>query len=255
MPTPARPARLWWTLCALFGLATIGFVVWFTRHIPTHTCSGPLPEGVTSLLAFQLATTPAEIEAVFGQAIDTCRAAMVAALDRVDRVDLLGFIPTYGLFLATFLLALRREGVARPAHVGLVFLVVGLAFDVLETATQLYITRALPGSDAELTALTIASRGKFSALAAVALCAGLGLFARGGLLRRIAAIACIVGAGISVAGLAGGPAAAMLPRGGVLSWTAMLVVAVAEALRPSRSSPIVAAGIVGAVLAPIAAAP
>jgi hypothetical protein len=50
------------------------------------------------------------------------------------------------------------------------------------------------------------------------------------------AIACIVGAGISLAGLAGGSAAAMLPRGGALAWIAMFVVAVIEALRPARSS-------------------
>jgi hypothetical protein len=223
-------------LCALAGLATIGFVVWFTRTVPVIGCSGPLPPGVTSLQAYQLARTPADIEVVFGRDGDSCRPGMIAALDRADTVDLFGFIPTYGLFLAAFLLAALRDGAGQVARLGLLFLVVGLGFDVIETATQLYITKALPGSATSLLVLTIASRGKFAALGVVSLCAGLAMFARGGLLRRIAGVGCIVGVALTAAGLAGGSRAALLPRGGALAWTLMFVYAVVEALRPAGSS-------------------
>ena len=230
-------ARPWWTLCALFGLATIGFAVWFTRTVPLSGCSGPPSPGVTALLAYQLARAPAEIEAVFGPEGDPCRAGMVAALDRANTVDLFGFIPTYGLFLAAFLLASMRDGGGRAARVGLILLVAGLGLDALETAMQLRITRQLPGSDASLMALAIGSRGKFSVLAFVSLCAGLAMIARGGLLGRAAGIGCIVGAGLTVVGLADGRAAAMLPRGTALAWTLMFVYAVVEAIRPSGSRP------------------
>ncbi len=44
-------SRRLWMLCVLFGAAVIGFAVWFAGAIPLETCSGPLPAGVSSLLA------------------------------------------------------------------------------------------------------------------------------------------------------------------------------------------------------------
>jgi hypothetical protein len=172
---------------------------------------------------------------VFGAADDPCRAGMVAALDRANTIDLFGFIPVYGLFLAAFLLAAMRTGGGRAAGAGLFFLVAGLAFDTFETAIQLRITGALPGSDANLMALVVGSRGKFSLLALVSLFAGLAMLTRGGLLGRLAGLGCIVSAGLTFAGLAAPSAASMLPGGIALAWTLMLVYAVVEAIRPTRS--------------------
>ena len=91
-PRAGAGARPLWTLAALFGLGTFAFGVWFTRNVPTTSCTGLLPPGVTALGAYQMARTPAEIEAVFGPAGDPCRASMVAALDRANTVDLFGCI-------------------------------------------------------------------------------------------------------------------------------------------------------------------
>ena len=224
----ARPV---WRLCVLFGAGVVGFVVWFGGVIPTRTCSGPLSPGVSPLLAFQLARTAADIEAVFGQAGDSCRDAMVAAMDRANVVDLLGFILTYGAFLACFFLALLRAGTGGAVRVGFAAVGAALAFDVLETATQLYISGALPGGTASLALLTIGSRGKFLALAGVGWCAGAAMIGRGRLVGRIAGVTCFIGGLLVLPGLVYAPARAGLSAGNALVWVVMLLYAAAAGLR------------------------
>ncbi len=224
-------SRRHWILCVLFGVGVIAFVVWFGGVIPTTTCSGALPAGGSALLAYQLSRTPADIEAVFGIAGDPCRAAMIAAMDRANTVDLAGFIATYGAFLAFFFLALRQMRGGVVARIGLAAVVAALAFDVLETSTQLRITAELPGSAAALTFLTIGSTGKFLALAVVCLCAGVAMFARGSIAGRIAGTACIAGGVMVVAGLAAAPARAALSAGNALAWLVMLLYAAVASVR------------------------
>src|SRR5262245_19968355 len=228
--TDDRPRPLW-ILCVLFAAGVIGFAVWFGRAIPAQICSGSLPSGVSSLLAFQLSRTPADIEQIFGAAGDPCRAGMIEAMDRVNTVDLVGFIATYGAFLVCFFLALRRAGAGAVARVGLLAAVAAVGFDVLETATQLHITGQLPGSAASLTLLAIGSTGKYLALAIASACVGFALLARKTLLGRIVGIACIAGPAMVVVGLALVSARAVLATGNALAWIAMFVYAVVAAAR------------------------
>jgi hypothetical protein len=223
--------RPWWILCALLGLATMGFVVWFSGAIPETGCLIPPRPGVSALLSYQMARTPAEIEAVFGREDDPCRPGMVAAMDRANTVDLAGFIAIYGGFLATFFIAMIRSGGGRPARVGLFMLVAGVAFDVLETAIQLRITHQLPGSEANLTALAIGSAGKFTMLAIVCILAGLAMLMRGGIVGRLAGLGCILGGVLALYGLADPNARALLTTGNALAWTILLLYAIAAALR------------------------
>ncbi len=216
-------------MSALAGLATLVFAAWFVRTIPESGCVGPPVPGVTSLLAYQLATTPADVERVFGAEGDPCRAGMVDVLRRANTVDLFGFIPTYGIFLGAFFLALAREGSRRAGTMGLLLVVAGLAFDALETSTQLRIVGALPGDATSLTALAIGSRGKFGLLALASLYAGAALAARRGVMSRVVGVGCVVGAAVAIAGLFGAPA--LLTTGTGVAWLLMFVYAVAQALR------------------------
>jgi len=228
--TRDRSRPLWW-LCVLFGAAVIAFGVWFGGVIPTRTCSGPVPPGVSALLVFQLARTPAEIEAVFGQLGNPCRDGMIAAMDHANVVDLVAFIATYGAFLACFFLALLRTGAGGAVRVGFATVGAALAFDVLETATQLYISGALPGGTASLALLTIGSRGKFLALAGVGWCAGAAMIGRGRLVGRIAGVTCFIGGLLVLPGLVYAPARAGLSAGNALVWVVMLLYAAAAGLR------------------------
>jgi hypothetical protein len=224
-------SRPFWMLCLLCGAGVIAFVVWFGGVVPTRTCSGPLPAGVSALLAFQLARTPAEIEAVFGPAEDPCRAAMIAAMDRANTVDLAGFIVTYSAFLACFFLALLRARGGAAARAGLAAVVATLAFDVLETSTQLHMTGTLPGSTLSLTLLAIGSRGKFLGLAVVSLCAGAAMSARGRRVARLAGSACVLGGLLVVAGLADAQLRPALAAGNAVAWLVILLYAAAAVVR------------------------
>ena len=227
-------ARLFWILCLFFGAGVIAFAVWFSGVIPTRTCSGPLPAGVSALLAYQLSLTAADIEAVFGPAGDPCRATMIAVMDRANTVDLIGFIATYSAFLACFVLALMRAGVGIVARVGLAAVVAAFVFDVVETSTQLHITAALPGGALSLTLLAIGSRGKYIALAVTSICAGLAMIGRGKIVGRLAGLACLAGGLLVVVGLLHAPARAGLLAGGTLAWLVILLYAAAAIVGAGR---------------------
>jgi hypothetical protein len=222
-------SRLLWIFCVLFGAGVIGFVVWFSGVIPTKTCTGALPQGVSALLAYQLSRTPADIEAVFGPPGHPCRAVMIAAMDRANTVDLTAFIATYSAFLAFFFLALRRTGTGAAARIGLAAVIATALFDVIETSAQLHITGELPGSATSLLLLTIGSRGKFLGLAVVCVCAGLAISARRRLLARAPGVLCIAGGVMVVAGLASAPARAALSAGNGIAWAVMLLYAMQAA--------------------------
>ena len=223
--------RPFFALTVVFGAGAIAFVVWFGGVIPNRTCTGPLPAGTSALLAFQLSRTAADIEAVFGPEGDPCRADMIAAMDRANRVDLIGFIATYNAFLALFFLAMLRAGSGNAARVGLAAVVATLLFDVLETATQLHITSSLPGSGTSLLLLTIGSRGKFLSLGVACVAAGAAMIARGRALGRVAGVGCAAGGAMIIVAIGYHPARPMLTAGSTVALPLILLYAGAAAVR------------------------
>jgi len=224
-------SRPLWLLCVLFGAGVIAFAIWFGGVIPAKTCTGPLPRGVSALLAYQMARTPSEVEAVFGPTGNPCRAGMIAAMDLANTVDLISFIATYGLFLAFFFLAMQRTGAGAAARIGLMAVGAAAAFDVIETAAQLRITGELPGSTEMLALLAIGSRGKYLALAAVCASGGLAMWVRGSVLGRVAGILCAASGVLVVAGLVSAQNRALLSLGNSVAWTLILLYAAQAAMR------------------------
>jgi len=232
-PMPADRSRGAWLLCVLLGVGVVALLVWFAAIVPSQTCSRQQPRGGSAFLAYQLARTTADIEAVFGQQDDPCRAAMVAALDLANKVDLIVFIAVYSGFFASFFLALKRSGSVGIARIGFVAVVFTLLCDVLETSVQLYITSSLPGSAMSLVLLTIGNTGKFLGLGVIGVCAGAAMLARGGLFGRLAGAACLAGALMVVVGLNYFPAEFALPKGNALIGLMILIYAALATLRPT----------------------
>jgi hypothetical protein len=230
-------ARTFWILCVVFGVAVIGLVAWFAQVTPNQACSDQLPVGASPFLAFQLARTTGDIEAVFGGEGNPCRAGMVAVIDLANRVDLIVFIGTYSGFLACFFLALLRSGLPGLGRAGLGAVALAGASDVLETSIQLYITSSLPGTVTSLVLLTIGSTGKFLGIALAAICAGAAMLARGRMLGRLAGAACIAGGLMVGVGLNYAPARPGLRTGIFITWLVMLLYAAGAAMRrlPSES--------------------
>jgi hypothetical protein len=225
------PARLFWVLCVVFGVGVIGLVAWFSAVAPSQACSGQLAPGTSPLLAFQLARTTEDIEAVFGRDGNPCRAGMVAAMDLANKVDLIAFIGMYSGFLACFFLALLCSGFFGLASVGLVAAVVACVCDVLETSVQLYITSSLPGTVTSLVLLAIGSTGKFLGIAVAAMCAGAAMLVRGGIFGRLAGAMCVAGGLMVVLGLNYSPARPALGAGIVIAWILILLYATAATMR------------------------
>jgi hypothetical protein len=228
-------ARPFWVLCVVLGVGVIGFIAWLAAVIPIQTCSGR-PPGTPAFLAYQLSRTVDDVEAVFGQEGDPCRAAMVAALDLANRVDLIAFVATYSGFLACFFLALIRSGFVGFPRVGLVAVVATFFFNLLQTSTQLYITASLPGTILSLVLLTIGSTGKFLGIALADACAGVVMLARGGILGRFTGAACVAGALMVVVGLNYFPARWALPAGIAVAWFVMLIYAAAAVAHGAPSA-------------------
>src|SRR5215468_7678603 len=228
---PTNRSRGAWLLCVVFGVAVAAIFAWFAAVIPTQTCTGRQPRGTSAFLAYQLARTSADVEAVFGPEGDPCRAAMVAALNLANTVDLIAFIAVYTGFPASFLLALKRSGGEGIARIGLVAVVFTLLCDVLETSMQLYITSSLPGTVTSLVFLTIGNTGKLLGLAIVGVCAGAAMLARRGLLGRLTGAACFVSALLVMAGLNYSPAQPGISVGTTLLWLAMWLYAAVAAAR------------------------
>ena len=67
------------------------------------------------------------------------------------------------------------------------------AFAVIEAALRLHIMQSLPGTVTSLVLLTIGDTGKYLAFAIAGACAAVGMLAHGGILGRLAGIACTMG--------------------------------------------------------------
>jgi hypothetical protein len=89
--------------------------------------------------AFQRAETVQDIVLVLGYPVDQER---VAAMDALNRLDLMAFIPAYALFLcaAAIMLGGLRN---RWTQVAIAFALAGAAMDVVETWMQLQLTANL----------------------------------------------------------------------------------------------------------------
>jgi len=227
--------RTYWVLCVVFGAGVIAFAVWLVSIIPTQACGGNLPWGTSPFLAYQLSRTTADIEAVFGQEEDRCRRRMVAALDFANKIDLVAFILIYSGFVACFFLAMRRDGYAALARIGLIATVATLGFDVLETSAQLRITGSLPGPVESLVLLTISSAGKFLGLTVAGMCAGAAMLARSGI-SRLAGVVCVAGAFMVALGLNYLPARPALPLGLGIIFVMMLLYAAVATMRTPPST-------------------
>jgi hypothetical protein len=209
------------------AVVVLGLAVTSMAMGPPKPC-GDLPASYPPIIAFELARTGADLHALFGEGPGPCRDAMVAAMDRTNVLDLALFIPAYGTFLLAWFLGRRR---GRLATVGVALAAIAVAFDLLENLCLLGLTPAIDPSSAWLARLPWATGGKWLALGAAALLAGVALVDRGRL-RQLGAALCALAAIDTVAALAApatfGPSLGLTVG---LAWLVMLLDAVARLRR------------------------
>lgn len=138
------------------AVATIGIALWIGAQPAIDCGSGPVSSSV-ALGAFQMARSEAGLLTAIG-----CNARL-DVLNAMNRVDLIAFIASWGLFLILGTLALTH---GRLRRVALTFFIVALTGDVVETATQLWIGARWPFVTTQmLSLLAVGSTAKWAGIA------------------------------------------------------------------------------------------
>lgn len=171
-------ARHWAIATGLFGVLTLAVFVAFALLPEMAAARACLAPG--SVIQFELARSAADLAAIFGAPGSECRTLAIAAMDAVNTLDLLAFIPAYALFCISGAIYLSGSKLLRPLTVAAIGAVVlAAAADYLETKTLLALTQSLDNPAPLLPYSHFGAWAKFALLAAHALfCAGLAHLAR-----------------------------------------------------------------------------
>ena len=220
-------SRTAWILCLVAGVVLVALTILMGAAGGVRAC-----DGVTSpdaMIRFEWVRTVDEVRTLFGE--EPCRSSLAAAMDRMNRIDVLAYIPTFTLFQVFAALALRGSG-RGVAMAAIGAAVVAAICDQWEDQILLAITGALPGEQPMIDRLFWLVRIKFALLAFAAACLGL-LLARSRGATRWLGMAMILGAVIALAGLA---QPQLLTPGIALAWAALLIAAAIRVVRPSSAA-------------------
>lgn len=144
----------------------------------TATPCNPLP--MSTLTAFELVRTTAEVQRVLGLAGETCRTALASQLDHANVVDTFAYIPAYTAFYGLTAWALG----ARNRRLGWLTVILAIACaiaDVFENIGMFTLSAAPDAPTPWLIGLMIATNIKWVGLALVTTLCGVMIAGRGGL--------------------------------------------------------------------------
>lgn len=151
-------------LTGLAGLVALAVTLSFAQ-LPAVTAAGKCV-AAGDVIAFELATTQAELTRIFHPPGDACRPPALAAMDQVNTVDVFAYIPSYTAFAVLSVLFVAGGAVRKPlalAAIGVALL--ASAADYVETTALLAITKDVEGSLALTARAAPAAWTKFGALA------------------------------------------------------------------------------------------
>jgi hypothetical protein len=214
-----------------FRLAVISAVVMLsvsTLMVVTAAPCHPLP--MSTLTAFELVRSVADLQRIFGVTGDACRADLVSQLDHANVIDTFAYIPAYTGFyaLVAFALAASPSG-RRNITLGWITIAIALGCavaDVFENVSMFRLSAAPDVASPWLTGLIASTNAKWVGLAVVTTLCGVMLARRGGL-WWLAPIACAVPLASSLWALAAPDAAGQyLIPGMVVPSVLLLAVAV-----------------------------
>lgn len=89
------------------GLLVLAVTLLSATQEPVRPC-GNLPQNYAPIIAFELARSADDLQAIFGTQ-EPCRSSVVERMDAINLVDVLVYIPAYGVFMAFFFLGMRSR--------------------------------------------------------------------------------------------------------------------------------------------------
>ena len=224
--------RLGHGLSLLFALGILAVLVYSVfGPMPMVACSA-LAKGYQPILAFELARSASDVQAIFGHCVSLCRETLEAAFASVNFSDNFIFIPIYSLFLVFFFVGARARD---PLLAMLAILIVILAAlgDWVENHCLAEIAASPDSPPAQaMMLLHYATATKWIALGIAGFIGGLIVGQAGGLANNIAFVLCA--AGLILTGLALSYSPVFGPHISnaiVLSWLVFLIVDIREFFR------------------------
>ena len=231
-PVPSIHPQLAFRVSLVAGLVILALTVMSALQSPVRPC-GELREGYAPIVAFELARDAADLNALFGRPGDPCRAEVIERMDAINWIDVLVFIPVYGVFVAFFFAGMRASA-PRLARLGVQITIIACLGDYAENTCPMQLTPALDARSIWLALLPWATGVKWLGLGVAAGIAAL-IFAK---TRAQAwwhipvALACAVALLVTVATLAAPRAFGPILSPAIgLSWLAFLLTAAIRAFR------------------------
>jgi hypothetical protein len=222
-------SRAAYRISLLAALIVIALTVYGQMQGGLAPC-GTLSPHYATIIAFELARSVGDLQAIFGDAPSTCREKLIASIDYINWADNFAYIPAYGLFLLFFFLGARARD-SRLATIGLFLTLLAAVSDYGENYNLFQLTGNLDTPSVWLFYLPWATGAKWVALAAAGTIGGAILAKRGGF-GYAAAVACALGFAIVVlATIDPHGYGAQISNGILLSWIVFLIVDVREAFR------------------------
>jgi hypothetical protein len=214
------------------GLLVLAVTLLAATQEPVRPC-GNLPQNYAPIIAFELARSADDLQAIFGTQ-EPCRSSVVERMDAINLVDVLVYIPAYGVFMVFFFLGMRARHAAL-GRLGFRVALVAALGDFAENACLMSLTPAVDPSSAWFALLPWATGVKWLGLGVAAAIAAATYVKSTGAraLNSVAALMCAAAFLSTVAAIAVpakfGP---IVGLGVGLSWLAYLVTAAAAAFRP-----------------------
>jgi hypothetical protein len=122
------------------GLLVLAVTLFSATQAPVQPC-GNLPQNYAPIIAFELARSPADLDAIFGTQ-EPCRTEVIGRMDAINLVDVLVYIPVYGVFMAFFFLGMRERH-ASLGTLGFRIAVIAALGDFAENACLMNLTPQL----------------------------------------------------------------------------------------------------------------
>lgn len=214
------------------GLLVLAVTLLSATQEPVRPC-GNLPQNYAPIIAFELARSADDLQAIFGTQ-EPCRSSVVERMDAINLVDVLVYIPAYGVFMAFFFVGMRARNAAL-ATLGLRVAVVAALGDFAENACLMSLTPVVDPSSAWFALLPWATGVKWLGLGgAAAIAAAIYVKSAGARAWNIVAALLCAAAFLSTAAAIAVPAmfGPSVGLGVGLSWLMYLITAAAAAFRP-----------------------
>jgi hypothetical protein len=213
------------------GLLVLAVTLFSLTQEPVQPC-GNLPQNYLPIIAFELARSPADLDAIFGSQ-EPCRSGVVELMDAINLVDVLVYIPVYGVFMAFFFLGMRGRHAALGT-LGFRIAVIAALGDYAENACLMNLTPQLDPASIWFTLLPWATGIKWLGLGvAGAIAAAIYVQSSGARLWNYLAALLCAAAFLSTAAAIAAPAmfGPVVSLGVGLSWLVYLITAGAASFR------------------------